>query len=279
MAPWSLFLPLAIWYGRKYPDVSWKFCTIAFATLFIFLSFFPGKRGDYLLPLYPMAAIILAVFLFRTDSKIRQSLSFPAWIIMGVMMVFVFIFAFSALLPEFNFDSFSIFLNNRDRWMGQLLYTKHRPPLILLIMSTVGMLFFLNALRQASRENSGIKISKVLVGWAFIMLLLVHGPIAKIVNEYTSLRPLAETIKKVSKNRPVYKYGKIREDLFYYMDRQLKEVYEDTTELFQSPDALLLIKKTYEPIWLKDFPGGKIILEMDADFETYQLFEKAKTTR
>ena len=87
--------------------------------------------------------------------------------------------------------------------MGQLLYTKHRPSLTLLTMGTAGMLFFWNALRQASRENSGIKISKVLVGWAFIMLLLVHGPIAKIVNEYTSLRPLAETIKKVSKKTKI----------------------------------------------------------------------------
>jgi len=214
MAPWSLFLPLAIWHGRKYSDVPWKFCIIAFATLFIFLSLFPGKRGDYLLPLYPMAAITLAVFLLRTDSKVKQSLSFPAWIIMGVMIVFVLIFSFSALSPEFSSNSFPIFLNKRDLWMGQLLYTKHRPSLILLTMSTVGMLFFWNALRQASRENSGIKISKVVAGWAFIMLLLVHGPVTRIVNEYTSLRPFAEKIKKVSNSRPVYKYGKIREDLF-----------------------------------------------------------------
>ena len=279
MAPWSLFLPLAIWHGRKYPDVSWKFCTISFVTLFIFLSLFPGKRGDYLLPLYPMAAIILAVFLFRTDSKIKQNLSFPAWMIMGVMIFFILIFSISALSPEFDFNSLSAFLNKRDRWMGQLLYIKHRPSTILLAIGAAGMLFFWNALRQASRENSGIKTSKVVAGWAFLMLLLVHGPVARTVNEYTSLRPFAETVKKVSNSRPVYKYGKIREDLFYYMDRQLKEVYEDTKELFQSPDALLLIRKTHEPIWLKDFPGGKIILEMDVDFETYQLFEKAKTTR
>ena len=279
MAPWSLFLPLAIWHGRKYPDVSWKFCTIAFATLFIFLSLFPGKRGDYLLPLYPMASIILAIFLFRTDSKITQNLSFPAWAIMGVMMVLALIFSFSALLPEFDFNSLSAFLNNRDRWMGELLYTKHRPSSILLTLGAAGMLFFWNALRQASRENSGIKTSKVVTGWAFLMLLLVHGPVARIVNEYTSLRPFSETVKKVSNNRPIYKYGEIREDLFYYMDRQLKQVYEDTKHLFQNPDALLLIRKTHEPIWLKDFPDGKIILEMDADFETYQLFEKAKNTQ
>ncbi|MEC7786109.1 MAG: phospholipid carrier-dependent glycosyltransferase [Nitrospinota bacterium] len=279
MAPWSLFLPFAIWYGRNYPDTSWKFCTIAFATLFIFLSLFPGKRGDYLLPLSPMASIILAIFLFRTDSKITQNLSFPAWAIMGVMMVLALIFSFSALLPEFDFNSLSAFLNNRDRWMGELLYTKHRPSSILLTLGAAGMLFFWNALRQASRENSGIKTSKVVTGWAFLMLLLVHGPVARIVNEYTSLRPFSETVKKVSNNRPIYKYGEIREDLFYYMDRQLKEVYEDTKDLFQNPDALLLIRKTYEPIWLKDFPDGKIILEMDADFETYQLFEKAKNTQ
>ena len=192
---------------------------------------------------------------------------------------FVLIFSFSTLLPEFNFNSFSAFLNNRDLWMGQLLYTKHRPSLILLIMGAAGMLLFWNALRQASRENSGIKISKVLAVWAFLILLLVHGPAARIVNEYTSLRPFAEKIKKVSKSRPVYKYGKIREDLFYYMDRQLKEVYEDPTEFFQRPGALLLIRKTHEPSWLKDFPDGKIILEMDADFETYTLFEKAKIKR
>ncbi|MEC8957640.1 MAG: hypothetical protein VX495_04570, partial [Nitrospinota bacterium] len=166
-----------------------------------------------------------------------------------------------------------------DRWMGQLLYTRHRPSPILLTLGAAGMLFFWNALRQALRENSGIKTSKVVAGWAFLMLLLVHGPVAKIVNEYTSLRPFAETVKKVSNSRPVYKYGEIREDLFYYMDRRLNEVYEDTKHLFQNPDALLLIRKTHEPIWLKDFPDGKIILEMDADFETYQLFEKAKNTQ
>ena len=277
MAPWSLFLPFAIWYGRNYPDISWKFCTIAFATLFIFLSLFPGKRGDYLLPLYPMAAIILAVFLFQTDSKIKQGLTFPTWIIMGMMLVLVFIFSFTAMVPEFNFDSLSGFLNNRDRWMGQLLYTKHRPSTVFLIIGTVGILFILRALRKATQEKSGIKISKIVASWAFLLLLLTHGPAARIVNEHTSLRPFAEKIKKVSNSRPVYKFGEIREDLFYYMDGQLKEVYEDTTELFKQPDALLLVRKTYEPIWLKDFPNVKLILEMNAGFETYQLYEKEKS--
>ncbi|MBT5469760.1 MAG: phospholipid carrier-dependent glycosyltransferase [Nitrospina sp.] len=274
MAPWSLFLPFAIGYGLKNQDISWKFCAITFATLFIFLSLFPGKRGDYLLPLYPMAAVILAAYFSRIAPEIKQGLSFPTWIVMGMMMVLVLILGFSALLPNFNFESFSAFLNSRDRWMAQLLYDNHRPPTLFLIVGTLGMVLFWLSLRKALNQNSGIQVSGVITGWAFVLFFLVHGPAARIVNEYSSLRPFAEKIKQVANNRPVYKYGKIREDLFYYMDGKIQEVHQDTTELFQQPEALLLIRKTHEPSWLKDFPGGKNIIEMDAGFETYMLLEK-----
>ena len=51
-------------------------------------------------------------------------------------------------------------------------------------------------------------------------------------------------------------------------------MYEDTTELFQQPKALLLVRKTHEHGWLEEFPEEKIILEVDAAFETYRLLEK-----
>ena len=94
--------------------------------------------------------------------------------------------------------------------------------------------------------------------------------------EYPSLLKTRRTNSDTIRVKNLFRRVKIREDLFYYMDRQLNEVYEDTKHLFQNPDALLLIRKTHEPVWLKDFPDRKIILEMDADFETYQLFEKVK---
>lgn len=274
MAPWSLFLPFAIWHGMKNQDMPWKFCIVAFATLFIFLSLFPGKRGDYLIPLFPMGAIILAVFFARAGTDMKISLSLPTGIIMAMMMALVLILTLGSLLPELNFDTFSTFLNARDRWMGQLLYDTHRPSTIFLVIAAASMLFFWNALRRALKEKSGINISGIITGWAFVLYFSVHGPAARIVNEHTSMRPFAEKIQQVSNNRPVYKYGKIREDLFYYMDGQIKEVYEDTTELLQRPNALLLIRKTHEPGWLHEFTGRKIILETDAAFETYFLLEK-----
>jgi 4-amino-4-deoxy-L-arabinose transferase-like glycosyltransferase len=272
MAPWSLFLPFAIWHGVKHlrQDTPWKFCAVALATLFIFLSFFPGKRGDYLLPLYPMGAVILAVFFSRfstTDSEINRGISIPTWFIMGLMTFLAL--ALGALLPELNFDSFSAFLNSRDRWMAQLLYDKHRPAGLLLAIGAGGMLIFAQYLRKALHEVSGLKITGLIAGWAFLLYLAVHGPAARIVNEYSSFRPFAEKIKQVSENRPLFNHGKAREDLLYYLDLPVKNATQESP----GPDALLIIKKEHSSTWLNN-PEYKIILEMNASFEPYQLIGK-----
>jgi len=279
MAPWSLFLPFAIWQGIKHRDTPWKFCAIALATLFIFLSLFPGKRGDYLLPLYPMGAIILAVFFSRFgsgNSAINWGMSFPAWIIMGMMTVLALILILTALLPDLNFDSLSAFLNSRDRWMAQLLYDRHRPSGLLLAMGAWGMLIFSQYLREALRKFSGIQMTGLIAGWAFLLFLGVHGPAARVVNEHTSFRPFAKKIKQLAGNRPLLNYGKAREDLRYYLDLPVKEVFDGTAsqEISQHPDALLLIKKSHSQAWLKRFPEQKIIHEMTAAFKPYQLIGK-----
>jgi 4-amino-4-deoxy-L-arabinose transferase-like glycosyltransferase len=275
MAPWSLFLPFAIWHGVKQlrQNIPWKFCAVALATLFIFLSFFPGKRGDYLLPLYPMGAVILAVFFSRfgsTDSKINLSMSIPTWVIMGLMAFLALALTLGTLLPELNFDSFSSFLNSRDRWMAQLLYDKHRPPGLFLAIGAGGMLIFAKYLRQALHKFSGLKITGLIAGWAFLLYLAVHGPAARVVNEYSSFRPFAEKIKEVSENRPLFNHGKAREDLLYYLDSPVKNETQEPLE----PDALLIIKKEHSSTWLNNNPEHKIILEMNASFVPYQLIGK-----
>ncbi len=271
MAPWSLFLPFAIWHGVKHlrQDIPWEFCAVALATLFIFLSFFPGKRGDYLLPLYPMGAVILAVYFSRFGTEIKLGMSIPTWIIMGLMTFLALALTLGSLLPELNFDSFSAFLNSRDRWMAQLLYDKHRPPGLFLAIGAGGMLIFAKYLRQALHKSSGIQMTGLIAGWTFLLYLAVNGPAARVVNEYSSFRPFAEKIKQVSGNRPLFNYGKAREDLLYYLDLPVKNATQESP----GPDALLIIKKEHSSTWLNN-PEYKIILEMNASFEPYQLIGK-----
>ena len=275
MAPWSLFLPFAIWYGIKdlRHNVPWKFCAIALATLFIFLSMFPGKRGDYLLPLYPMGAIILAIFFSQfgaANSGIKFSMFIPTWVIMGIMLILALLLVFGTLLPELNLDSYSAFINSRDRWMAQLLYHKHRPAALFLAAGALGMLIFSKYLREALYKKSGINLTGLLAGWALLLYLTVHGPAARVVNEYSSFRPFSEEIKKLSNGRPLFSRIKAREDLLYYLDLPVTDVNNEAP----GPDALIIMKKEHSSNWLKHYPDQKIILEMNASFDPYQLIGK-----
>ena len=103
-------------------------------------------------------------------------------------------------------------------------------------------------------------------------MLFRSGPAARIVNEHTSFRPFAEELKQISENRPLFNYGKVREDLLYYLDSPITETYEDP----QQPNALLLIKKSQSQAWLQKYSDQKVLLEMDAAFEPYQLIGKTK---
>ena len=278
MAPWSLFLPFALWSGFKDRDAPWKFCAISVATLFIFLSLLAGKRGDYLLPLYPMGAIILAVFFSRFNTKnseVRWGMSIPTWIIMIFMMLLALVLILAALLPDPNFDSFSSFLNSRDRWMAQLLYDRHMPSGLLLALGAWSMLIFSQYLRKALHKSSGIKMTGLIAGWVFILLLWAHGPAARMVNEHTSFRPFAEKVRQITGNRSLFNHGKAREDLIYYLDLPVKELYsEPAYQAFsEKTNAVLLIKKSHSQAWLEKFPEQKIIFEMNAAFEPYQLLE------
>ncbi len=154
--------------------------------------------------------------------------------------------------------------------MAQLLYDKHRPPTLLLAIGTAVMLAFSYAL--VIYKNSGIKLSGVIAGWAFLLYLGVHGPAARIVNEHTSFRPFAEKIKQISAKRPLFNYGKAREDLLYYLDLPITETYEDPHQ----PNALLLIKKSQSEAWLQKHSSQKVLLEMNAAFEPYQLIGTAR---
>jgi hypothetical protein len=116
----------------------------------------------------------------------------------------------------------------------------------------------------------------LIAGWAFLLFLGIHGPAARIVNEHTSFRPFAEKIKQIAGNRPLLNYGKAREDLRYYLDLPVKEVFSGSAfqELSERHNAVLLIKKSQSQALLENFPEQKIILEMDAAFKPYQLIGK-----
>ncbi len=61
--PWTIVLPAAVWYSRaRMGAADRRFLWIWFAVVFLFYSASSGKRGVYILPLHPPAAILVGWF-------------------------------------------------------------------------------------------------------------------------------------------------------------------------------------------------------------------------
>jgi 4-amino-4-deoxy-L-arabinose transferase-like glycosyltransferase len=94
--PWILFVPAAVAYGFSREKVEKRgeflFLFMWFALIFIFFSFSKGKRGIYLLPLYPAVSIMVGKlwddFISTPMERFRNEwVSFPLYAFMGLALV------------------------------------------------------------------------------------------------------------------------------------------------------------------------------------------------
>ena len=78
------------------------------------------------------------------------------------------------------------------------------------------------------------------------------------------------------KQKLLLNYGKAREDLRYYLDLPVKDVFGGSAfqELISQPETMMIIKKSHSKAWLEKSSDLKIIVEMDLSFEPYQLVGK-----
>jgi 4-amino-4-deoxy-L-arabinose transferase-like glycosyltransferase len=93
--PWFLFLPAALAYGYSGETVQKKkeflFLLIWFIVIFCFFSLSKGKRGLYLLPLFPAVSLIVGNlwkgFIFTPMNNFRREwVSFPLYGFMGLIL-------------------------------------------------------------------------------------------------------------------------------------------------------------------------------------------------
>jgi 4-amino-4-deoxy-L-arabinose transferase-like glycosyltransferase len=91
--PWFFFLPAALVYGFSKGMVNKRkeflFLSLWFIVMFVFFTLSKGKRGIYLLPLYPAASIMVGRFwddfISSTVDHFRYEwISFPLYVFMGL---------------------------------------------------------------------------------------------------------------------------------------------------------------------------------------------------
>ncbi|MFQ5450809.1 MAG: ArnT family glycosyltransferase [Nitrospinaceae bacterium] len=279
LAPWSLFLPVVLWAGFRIhrKDSRWQYPAAAFTVLFVFLSLVPGKRGDYLLPLYPMAALLIAHFFSRSTFETQRlsnglKRTTRVFVVLNVILGLLFILA--SLIPHIPPEKLFGFLSGKDQWMTGLLIERHFPAWPWLAAAAGVMFLFAGGLTLALGKNSPLGVWGGVTGWALLILITVHGPVARVVNQYSSLKPFARQVASTVGQNPLLHYGQAREDLLYYIDRPVREAPRGKTiqTLYRNPRSYLLIRESEVQGVLEKHPRLEVILKTkDSLFKQYRL--------
>jgi len=276
LAPWSFFLPSALWYGWKYKrkESPWLFPAAAFTSLFVFLSVLSGKRGDYLLPLYPFAMIILSVFFSEGMNRISDLFwKVPAGMLGLCMAIFSLAFALPLFVPELDANAHFGFLSAKDRWSMSVLLENHLPGAGFLSFFSLLMIAFSVLCWMSIKKKQGRRVVAVIGAWFLIAVSLIVGPVAQAIDEQASLRPFANKILQLAGDRPLYHYGEPRENLLYYLGRTLPVLYDGqlSTELKKPSHPMLVGKNTVRKHIMKLEPELEVIFDTKHPFKGYSL--------
>jgi len=119
--PWCMFLPaalLAAWRPDKAgePAASSRarertatvFLTVWFAAIFLFFSFSTGKRGVYIIPLYPAAVLLVARLFTRDGSARRAARAALAFAPLACAAALALVLAVPRHHPEFRLGAWTI---------------------------------------------------------------------------------------------------------------------------------------------------------------------------
>ncbi len=272
LLPWSFFLPVVLWQGLRIhrKNVRWIFPAVAFVTLFVFLSFIPGKREAYLVPIFPMAALLIAHGISVAageDNRLGKGWSATLWTAVAVLIGFAILLPLTTVKPEILSFIYNLeIVHPNDRWMAQRLIQDYYPSGIILTILSAIVLVFAVALSRALKKNSATQACYQIVGLTFLVLLIVRGPVANAVNHYYSMKPFGQRVSQMVGEHPLIHPRNIKEDLLFYIKRPLRlETTGRAVQILQeNPDAYLILHSWEGKGVIAAYPGFQVVLETDA---------------
>jgi dolichyl-phosphate-mannose-protein mannosyltransferase len=280
--PWSLFLPVVLWHGLKnhLQDLSWLYPALAFITLFVLLSLIPGKRDAYLVPGYPMLALLIAHGFSHSFDKDNRLFWGWTWRLIAVALAGLGIFI---SIVDFKPETLSFFytmdfVHTNDSRVAKHLVQNHFPAKIFFVAATACLLFFAGVMYRGWKNHSALTLWGSIVALTLLTLLWVRGPLTRVENLYSSLKPFGEQARLIVGTNPLTSSGEIVEDLLFYLNSHSRNKSPDEAAqiLRENPEVYLLIPETDSKGILQANPGLKVILESKARVKwKYQLVKNS----
>ncbi len=230
--PWVLFLPAAIAYGFSKETIerrqNFLFLLTWFVVIFIFFSLSKGKRGLYLLPLYPAVSIMIGKLwndLISTsiDHFRHEWISFPLYGLMGLTLIA------GAAVP----------------WLISMKFPSYLPyslPIAFLMVGSGLTLFVLNRFRMYAAIF--FLLIGIMAGGFFYTLRVVFP----VVNPYKSARFVCQEItSRIQPGEKLALYGGfVTAPYNYYTGRvPILEIEgeESLVHFLKSPERVFCILK------------------------------------
>lgn len=265
-SPWSVFLPLALWHGwqSRRNAAGWRYPFVLFATLFVMLSLFSGKRGDYLLPAYPMIALLIGAY---GSEYLTGKKPLSPGILLPAFLAALSALGFGFLLIALGFGLLTIpstlfFLSAGDQTLVQSIFaTRLSPPL--LGTAALMVIAYAAAMFLAIYKRKPLMIGAFFLLLAFSIIATANGPLAGWAGEYQSSRKFAAEVKKQVGTKTLLISGRVFSDLLYYVNLPVmeKSLAEAGQHLLKHPNHFLLIRDRYKESLLSQFPQLKVKLK------------------
>ena len=270
LAPWSLFLPVALVWGLKNRDVRWLYPALGCATLILFLSLFPGKREAYLLPVYPFAMLIVAHAFVGPGRAggVLKGIARTLWLFTGLVGVGGALLLVLLWLPPETLNAQiqqTGFVHHNDRWVATFLLRDHYPPGWVFILLALAAFAIAGFLGHALKRGRMLNAWGAMAATTLLVLILAHGPGGRALNAYLSIKPFGQQAAGIVGKNPVTHYGKADEDLLFYVAKPVKELSgeEALRSVLEKPEVFLLMPKAGSEALLERHPELEVRLETE----------------
>ena len=233
--PWSVFLYYFLWYvwkNRKEIELtdSQKFLLSWFLFTVVFFSIPSGKRGLYILPMYPAISIFVADFLYRLRGK--KFLKITA-IVLGMILFLA---------------GFGIFFYGLDKF-------KILPSAVAMLNIAFGLfLLFFFLLKKENGFKNYLSLVIIVVLYFFIFAVSVSFIVFPYLNKRNSMRFFVKEYERFLDKNSKVAIAQFRSAHVLYGNRNLVEFpyqdEEDNIDLFveylrKTPNSYGIVKKLW----------------------------------
>ncbi len=242
--PWAIFLPWAVYdifsqgFGEKKKEVLLLF--VWFAFLFLFFSLSKGKKDNYLLPLYPAAAILVGKWLATFWGRLEESgeTGGRLWIPMGLVTL---LFAAGWLIILFR--PFKSFPKEIETYFSFAVW-----PLFLIVLGGVLSLAFL--LWRWNRLSVFSLVAVLVIAQVYVSIA-----IAPRFNELRSMEPFSRKILARMGANDDLKIWKFQSTgILYYTEKPVEQIKSigHFLQTFRSGHRVLMVVEAEDLAQLRE---------------------------